>query len=199
MDKRLLHHIWRYLRKIHPWYFLASAIIAGSVSIVALRHNNEHMIVLRNAVYQADKTNGDVEGALQDLRGYVFSHMNTSLASGPNAVHPPIQLKYTYERLQAAQQEGLGQNNSQLYGQAQKTCEAEGQTATAQSTILCIQDYASAHGIQLASIPEGLYKFDFVSAKWSPDLAGWSLVIAVASLIGLIISLLYRWFVKMYL
>ena len=46
---------------------------------------------------------------------------------------------------------------------------------------------------------EGLYKFDFVSAKWSPDLAGWSLVVAVASLVGFIISLLYRWFIKMYL
>ena len=199
MNKRSVHHSWRYIRKVHPWYFLVVAIIAGSISIVALRHNNEHMIALRDAVYQADKNNGDVEGALQNLRSYVFTHMNTSLASGPNAVHPPIQLKYTYERLQAAQQEGLGQNNSQLYGQAQKTCEAEGETSTAQSTILCIQNYALAHGIQLAAIPEGLYKFDFVSAKWSPDLAGWSLVVAIASLLGFVVSLLYRWFIKMYL
>ncbi len=157
------------------------------------------MIVLRDAVYQADKNSGDVEGALRNLREYVFSHMNTSLASGPNAVHPPIQLKYTYERLQAAQQEGLGQNNSQLYGQAQKACEAQGETTTAQSTILCIQNYASAHGIQLAAIPEGLYKFDFVSAKWSPDLAGWTLVLAIVSLIGFVISFIYAWFMKRYL
>lgn len=199
MDKRSLHHSLRYIRRIHPWYFLVLAMIAGAIGIIALRQNNERMIVLRDAVYQADKDNGDVEGALHNLREYVFGHMNTSLASGPNAVHPPIQLKYTYERLQAAQQEGLGQNNSKLYGQAQQACEAQGETTTAQSTISCIQEYAASHGIQLAAIPEGLYKFDFVSAKWSPDLAGWSLVVAIASAIGFVVSLAYRWFMKKYL
>ncbi len=184
---------------IRPWYFLAVALIAGSISIVALRQNNEHMVQLRDAVFQADKNNGDVEGALRNLRAYVFSHMNTSLASGPNAVHPPIQLKYTYERLQAAQQASLGQNNSQLYGQALRSCEAQSETATAQSTILCIQNYTAAHGVELAAIPEGLYKFDFVSAKWSPDLAGWSLVIAVVSMLAFVTSSLYTWFMKRYL
>ena len=199
MNKRSLHHFWRYFRNIHPWYFLLVAVIAGAISVVSLRHNNEQMIVLRDAVYQADKNDGDVEGALRNLRGYVFSHMNTSLASGPNAVHPPIQLKYTYERLQAAQQVSLGQNNSQLYGQAQQACEAQGETTTAQTTIACIQEYAASHGIQLASIPEGLYKFDFVSAKWSPDLAGWSLVITIVSLVSFVICFIYSWFIKRYL
>lgn len=199
MNKRSLHHFWRYFRKIHPWYFLLVAVIAGTLSVVSLRHNNEHMIVLRDAVYQADKNNGDVETALRDLRQYVFSHMNTSLASGPNAVHPPIQLKYTYERLQAAQQVSLGQNNSQLYGQAQQACETQGETTTAQATIACIQEYAASHGIQLAAIPEGLYKFDFVSAKWSPDLAGWSLVVTALSLVCFIVSFIYSWLMKRYL
>lgn len=174
-------------------------MIAGAISVVALRHNNEQMVILRDNVYAADKAGGDVEGALRDLREYVFSHMNTSLASGPNAVHPPIQLKYTYERLQAEQQAKLGQNNSAVYGQAQRACEAEGQTGTAQSTIACIQQYTAGHGIQLAAIPEGLYKFDFVSAKWSPDLAGWSLVVTVLSFIAFIITAIYRWFMKRYL
>jgi hypothetical protein len=199
MDKRSLHHFWRYLHKLHPGYFLAATVIVGSLSVVALRHNNEQMVVLRDGVYQADKQNGDVEGALRNLRQYVFSHMNTSLASGVNAVHPPIQLKYTYERLQAAQQASLGRNNSALYGQAQQSCEAQGQTTSAQSTILCIQNYAAANGIQLAPIPEGLYKFDFVSAKWSPDLAGWSLVIAVLSFVGFIVNTVYRLLIKKFL
>lgn len=199
MNKRSLHHSWRYIRKVHPVYFLAATVIAGSVSVVALRHNNEHMIVLRDAVYQADKQDGDVEGALRDLRQYVYGHMNTSLASGPNAVHPPIQLKYTYERLQTAQQASLGQNNSALYGKAQQSCEAQGQTSTAQSTILCIQNYAAANGIQLAPIPEGLYKFDFVSTKWSPDVAGWSLVVAVFSFAGFVATTAYTLLIKKYL
>lgn len=196
MGKRQLHHYWRFFRRIHPVYFFVLAIIFGLISVFALRQNNQNMIVLRDAVYEADKNGGDVEGALLELRQYVFSHMNTSLASGPNAVHPPIQLKYTYERLQAAQQQQLGQDHSDIYGQAQKTCAAQGQSADAPSMISCIQSYTAARGIQLTPIPEGLYKFDFVSAKWSPDLAGWSIVLTVTfSSIGIGLSV-YRFAMK---
>lgn len=196
MNKRKLHHVWRYLRKVHPWYFLAIAVIFGVICIGALRHNNERMIDLREAVYSADKNGGNVEAALHDLRSYIYGHMNTSLASGPNAVHPPIQLKYTYERLQAAQQQGLGQNNSALYGEAQRVCNQEGQTATADQTIRCIENYAASHGIQLANIPEALYKFDFVSARWSPDVAGLTLVGMILSFITFCLSASYHWLMK---
>lgn len=157
------------------------------------------MVELRDAVYAADKSGGDVEGTLRDLRAYIYTHMNTSLASGPNAVHPPIQLKYTYERLQAAQQQSLGQNNSALYGQAQQYCNSQGQTTSAQETINCIQGYASVHGIQLANIPDALYKFDFISAKWSPDVAGWSLVATLISALAFLVSAAYVWLIKRYI
>jgi hypothetical protein len=199
MDKRKLHHVWRYLRHVHPWYFLTIAILFGALSVFSLRHNNEQMIVLRDKVYAADKDGGDVEGALRDLREYIYGHMNTSLASGANAVYPPIQLKYTYERLQAFQQQGLNQNNGALYGEAEKTCNEQGQTATAQETINCIENYAAAHGVQLADIPDALYKFDFISAKWSPDVAGWSLVVTFLSFTAFVLSAIYHWFMKRYL
>ena len=77
------------------------------------------MYKLRNDVYIADKNNGDVYGALQKLQAYVTTHMNTDLTS-PNGVYPPIQLKYTYDRLVQAQGNQLAQDNSQFYTQAQK-------------------------------------------------------------------------------
>jgi hypothetical protein len=197
MNKRHLHHIWRFLRHIKPWYFLGIAIIFGVISLVSLRHNNQEMIRLRDAVYAADQNNGDVEGTLRKLRIYVYSHMNTSLATGPNAVHPPIQLKYTYERLQQAQQDILNQGNSTLYQEAQAYC--EGQTAIGSEVIACIQQYASSHGANLAAIPDGLYKFDFTSAKWSPDLAGWSLVTTALAALAFLVSAPYHWWAKKYL
>lgn len=197
MNKRHLHHAWRYFRKVHPWYFLALTLIFGAISLVSLRHNNEQMIRLRAAVYTADKTSGNVEVALHNLRTYVYGHMNTSLASGPTAVHPPIQLKYTYERLQQSQQNGLGQGNGSLYNDAQAYC--EGQTAIGSEVISCIQNYAVSHGGKVQNIPDGLYKFDFTSAKWSPDLAGWSLVITILSGLAFVASALYRWWAKKYL
>jgi len=195
MNKRHLHHFWRVFRAVKPWYFLAVVLIFGVISLISLRHNNEHMVKLRDAVYSADQNGGDVEGALHNLRSYIYSHMNTSLASGPNAVHPPIQLKHTYERLQQAQQAQLGQGSA-LYNQAQSTCEA--QTAIGSEVIACIQQYLTAHGSQAADIPADLYKFDFTSAKWSPDLAGWSLVVTILAALGFILSALYHWLFKKY-
>lgn len=197
MNKRHLHHVWRIYRRIQPWYFVVLMVISGTICLVSLRHNNEHMIRLRDAVYTADKNSGDVEAALRNLRQYVYSHMNTSLTSGPNAVHPPIQLKYTYERLQQAQASVLGQGNSDLYQEAQNYCDT--QTSIGSEVISCIQDYANTHGGSLGNVPDSLYKFDFTSAKWSPDLAGWSLVLTVFSFIGFLVSAAYHWWAKKYL
>lgn len=199
MDKRKLHHYWRYLRKVHPWYFLLLTVMFSFICIRALQHNNTEMGRLRTAVFEADKNNGDVEAALRALREHVHGHMNTSLETGANGAHPPIQLKYTYERLQAERQAALGRNNSALYSQALQTCNAEGQTTNAQDTINCIENYAEARGVRLGDIPDALYKFDFVSAKWSPDLAGWSLVATVISAGCFILMSTYRLFMKRYL
>lgn len=192
-----MHHVWRFYRQIKPWYFIAAFVVFGVISLVSLRHNNEQMVRLRDAVYAADKNGGDVEGALRKLREYVYGHMNTSLATGPNAVHPPIQLKYTYERLQQAQQNTLSQGNSSLYNEALNYC--DNQTAIGSEVISCIQNYATSHGAQLAPVPDDLYKFDFTSAKWSPDLAGWSLVLTALSLLCFLVSAPYHWWAKKYL
>jgi hypothetical protein len=147
------------------------------------------MLKLRDAVYAADKNNGDVQGSLAKLQAYVTAHMNTDLSGGPNAVYPPIQLKYTYDRLVQAESDKLAQQNSQnsqVYTDAQHYCEAKIPTGFSGSyRISCIQSYIASHGItnpvSIAPIPDGLYKFDFLSPVWSPDLAGWSLVAAALS------------------
>lgn len=197
MSNKKSTRFWHYIRRIHPWYFLAIAIIAGTINLFALRHNNLQMVELRQAVYTADEAGDQVkiEAALRDLRAYVYAHMNTSLTSGANSVHPPIQLQYTYERAQAAQQSSLGQNNAGLYHEAQQACATQ-QAAAGAEAIACIENYVSSRGIQLSAIPDGMYKFDFVSAKWSPDLAGWSLVVAIIGLIAFALSASYRWWAK---
>lgn len=200
MNKKHLHHVWRYLRRIHPWYFLALTVIFGVICLVSLRHNNEQMVRLRDAVYTADKNNGDVRGSLHALQQYVYAHMNTSLSSGPNAVHPPIQLKYTYERAQAAQAAQLQQTNSSLYNEAQHYCEQQDPVDfSGRNRVPCIENYVLSHGASLPSIPDSLYKFDFVSAKWSPDLAGWSLVVTVLAALLLLFTSGYRFWIKRYL
>jgi hypothetical protein len=173
-------------------------IIFGGVSLFALRQNNLKMATYREAVYAADKTGdtAEIETALHNLRAYVVNHMNTSLTSGNNSVYPPIQLKYTYERVQTEQQAKLGQINANLYHAAQQQCETANPGETGAETIACIEQYAAAQGIQLGEIPDALYKFDFMSAKWSPDLAGWSIVLAGISLIAFAVSAFHHWLKK---
>jgi hypothetical protein len=197
MDKSKLHHLWRVVRWVKPWHFLILAVISGTVCAYALRDNNLHMVQLRDAVYRADKENGDTHAALNNLQRYVFAHMNTGLTSGQNAVYPPIQLKYTYDRLVAAQTAATNSPDNDIYSQAQKYCEAAFPTGFSGSNRLgCIQSYVKQHGITTAqAIPKSLYQFDFTAPKWSPDLAGWSLLVTIFFVLSaLVLAVLRRAF-----
>jgi len=166
---------------IQPWYFLALTILSGLICIFALRANNEHMVKLRETVYTADKNNSDVQGALRNLQRYVTSHMNTNLSAGSTAVYPPIQLKYTYERLVQAQTGSP--TNDQLYTDAQHYCEQQNSTDfSGHNRVPCIEQYVQSHtptNTPTNKIPDALYKFSFISPRWSPDLAGWSLLLTI--------------------
>jgi hypothetical protein len=197
MNKRYLHHVWTKIRRIRPWYFLVVAVVSTLVCVLALRANNQHMVELREAVYAADRNNTDVNAALRNLQAYVTSHMNTNLSSGPNAVYPPIQLKYTYDRL--AQAQAGGQTGDQLYNAAQSYCEQQNSTdVSGRNRVPCIEQYVQSHGggqAPAANVPDALYKFSFVSPRWSPDLAGWSLVVAVISWMLFVAGFIAnRWF-----
>lgn len=194
MHKRKLHHVLTVLKTVPIWTFLAIAVFFMLVSVFALRANNQNMIKLREQVFIADRENGDVEGALRELREYVYAHMNTDLAAGENAIHPPIQLKYRYERLVEAEQAKLqATSNEDLYTAAQNYCEQQVPSGFSGSNRLpCIREYLDARGADVDTqvvIPEDLYKFDFASPVWSPDLAGWSIVLSVLFLLLFVLQL----------
>lgn len=190
MNKRRAHHYWRKFRLIKPWYFLVIALISGVVCVLALRANNQHMIELRDTVYSVDKDGGDVNAALKDLQSYVSSHMNTDLSAGGNTVYPPIQLKYTYERLVNAQKNQASLTGAQIYSAAQAYCEQQNShDVSGRNRIPCISEYVQSHTVPKgATIPDALYKFAFVAPQWSPDLAGWSMIVGVLSAVMFVFS-----------
>jgi len=184
--------------KVQTRTFLYLFIAAAIISVFALRHNNQTMVNLRNDVYAADKNNGDVNTALNNLRRYVYGHMNTDLSSGNNNIKPPIQLKYTYQRLYDAETNKVQSANQQLYTDAELYCQSINNAFFGTTRVPCVQNYVVNHGLAAANItiPAGLYQFDFASPAWSPDFAGWSLVAALllfaAFIIRLAISKLYK-------
>jgi hypothetical protein len=195
MDKRKLHHVALKVRPIKPVYFLVLAVIFGLISVWALRQNNLNMIALRNTVYQADQNDTDIETPLRNLREYVYSHMNTNLTSGGNSIYPPIQLKYRYERLIAAQAQGASAENAKIYTDAQAECERRfPQGLSGGGRIPCIQEYVASKGVKQIDIPVSLYQFDFISPRWTPDLAGLSLVVSgVFSVLFVVSFISNRW------
>lgn len=193
MDTRRLYHIWKRIRPIRPVYFLAAGAVCLAIGVVGLRHNYTHMEDLRDKVYQADRNNGDVQTALTNLQHYVTAHMNTGLSKGSNSVYPPIQLQYTYERLQSRQ---LQASNAAVYSDAQKYCEAQDSVDfSGRNRVPCIESYVQSHGVTQHPIPDAMYKFDFIAPLWSPDAAGFGLLFAVLFFaIGIGIWLIDRWF-----
>lgn len=196
MDKRYLHHLWTRIRPIKVWYLLAALLVVLGVHLAALRANNMGMAKAREAVYQADKDDGNVEKALQDLRAYVGNHMNTDLDNG-NGVYPPIQLKYTYERLVQAEQDRVDAVNSQVYTEAQAHCEAlYPGSFSGGPRVPCIEQYVKANGTSARSIQDAQYKFDFASPAWSPDLAGWTRVLSIGLFALAVVRLILGWWLK---
>jgi len=182
------------LTAIKPVYFFSIFLISSVVCVWALRANNQQMIKLRDAVYVADKNNTDVSQPLKELQAYVTTHMNTNLSSGPNAPYPPIQLKYTYDRLVKANGQAVTEANNKIYSEAQKYCEQQNSADfSGRNRIPCIEQYVKTRqSEQPAKISDSLYKFSFLSPRWSPDLAGWSLVVAILSFTLFVTSLVYK-------
>ena len=195
MDKQYFRKLHSFLQRINVYVLVVVLVVSITVCVFALRQNNLQVLKLRDAVIAADKDNKDVEGALTELRTFMYSHMNTSLSSGPNAIKPPIQLKYSYERLVEAEQQRLTVENSKVYIEAQAECEKRFPKGLSGSgRIPCITDYVASRGVEQKNIPDSLYKFDFVSPTWSPDLAGGSMLAAIVSGAFLVLRLLLdRW------
>ncbi len=197
-NKRKLNYYHRRFHLVNPWIFLVISVVFLGMAVYGLRQNNFTMIRLREAVFVADKNNKDVEKPLQELRDFVYGHMNTNLSSGANAIKPPIQLQGRYNRLVEANKENIKAENEAVQNRGEAICAQKYPAAGFNAPrVTCVQKYV-AENAKTASddIPAELYKFDFVSPRWSPDLAGISLLFSflffVLFVLRLIVGRIYK-------
>jgi hypothetical protein len=202
MNKHHLAGIWHRWQNVSVIMLLIAILISGAISIYALRANNVRMLELKAAVYAADEQGADVAAPLNELREFVYAHMNTDLRAGSTSSEAPIQLVNTFNRVVQAEQARIAtltQANA-VYQTAQQQCEQARLPLPERAQ--CIQDYVVNYGQgvpQLQLPPKELYTFDFVSPVWSPDLAGWSLVVTGILLVVLVVRLLGGYVLKLYL
>jgi hypothetical protein len=187
-----LHHWFTLLRRIKTWQLILAIILLGSLSAFFLRQNNLQMIELRNLVKQADEQNKDIDKTLLNLQHYVASHMNTDLGEG-------VALQNSYERAYTAAVNAAANSanpNAALYAQAEAQCQPVFQrTRSFPAYTQCAADILSklAPGQDalnnLKTPSPDLYKFNYVSPLWSPDLAGITVVLTLIAALMLIFRL----------
>jgi hypothetical protein len=187
-----IHHWYTQLRRIKTWQLIVALVLLGGLSAFFSRQNNLQMIELRNLVKQADEQNKDVDKTLLNLQHYVTSHMNTDLGEG-------VALQNSYERAYTAAVNAAAQStnpNAALYAQAEAQCQPIFQrTRSFPAYTQCAADILSrlAPGqdalSNIKTPSPDLYKFNYVSPLWSPDLAGITVVLTLIAGLMLIFRL----------
>jgi len=156
--------------------FGALTVVSAVLFLSGMIKNGNGAVERFNALNATDQAGGDVETALNELRSYIYTHMNTEIG-GPNGIYPPIQLKGTYERLVANEKARVNEANDLLYPEAQAYCEANGnQGFSGINRTECNAEYIDKYGTKAKEVEEAYYKYDFVAPRWSPDQAGFGLL-----------------------
>ena len=176
--------------------FGVATVAFAALSLFGLAQNSRGAEERYNTLIAVDEAGGDVATALDDLRAYIYSHMNTQIGSDLS-VRPPIQLRGTYERLVAAERDRVAQVNEALNPEAIAFCESTNPDGFSGSFRLdCIESYIDENGAKETPIEDDFYKFDFAPPVWSPDVAGFSIVLTIISAISFVVTLLLYWRTK---
>jgi hypothetical protein len=157
-------------------------ILAIFVALTFLRLNNIGMVERRSAVLAADATgdNDKIITRLYDLQRYVSAHMNTDMGKG-------LYLQASYDRDVKIADDAASRDtneNGNIYKKAQEVCGprfTRYSTAYLQCTLGELNKYPAASSIISAvNYPNpNTYLHVFVSPVWTPDFAGWSVLVCV--------------------
>ncbi len=181
------------LQRIKTWQLVIILVIVGFIAATFLRLNNIGMVQRRDAVISADKAGNEeaLINRLSNLQRYVATHMNTDLGRG-------VYLEHSYNRDFQAWQEnqyGTTNPNGNIYKKAQEVCAPQFSSysyAYLQCTTNELAKYpAAADPASDTSKPrQESYIHSFASSVWSPDFAGWSVLVFGVVLLLILIRLL---------
>jgi len=182
------------VRALKNWQLLVLLLIMTIVSATLLRLNNLGMVERRTAVINADEK-GDKEvlrTRIVELQGYISSHMNTSLTGG-------LYLAKTYERdRDAALAAAASATNpsSAVYQQASIECRQRwkgGVASFRNDYVQCVVEKVGSLAPQTdptagLKLPKAdAYRINFASPLWTPDIAGFSVLICALLILAIIV------------
>ncbi len=163
------------------WQLVLILILYSFVVAILLRLNNVGMVSRRDAVKAADQEgNGEItKNRLVELRSYVNAHMNTSTGR--------FFLEGQFTRdidglIQKAEQEVDKNPNGNVYKKASEVCDPQF-TYRSSAYFQCYMnelakyptvDYGST---EIKPPNPNAYQIEFNSPRWTPDFAGFALVL----------------------
>lgn len=182
VNKRQLRFDLKRLQSIKTWQLVIVFIMASFVAATFLRLNNIGMVERRTAVINADKTGNEknIQNRLYDLQRYVSSHMNADMGKG-------VYLESSYQRaVQTAYSKvsTTSNPNGNIYKKAQQVC-APRFTHWSLAYVQCTTEELSKYpaGTSLVDsiqLPRAdMFLHNYVSPLWTPDFAGFSVLICV--------------------
>lgn len=191
--KRQIKRNLRQLQRVKTWQLVVLLLLVGFIAATFLRLNNVGMVERRAAVLIADET-GDIEATkarLFELQRYVTSHMNTDMG----AIYLEHQYKRDGQEAIDAASGADGNPNGNIHKKAQEVCAPRFRgysQAYLQCTVDYLAQYAPADDPQAnVRMPKpDAYRHGFASPLWSPDFAGWTVLICVVIVLMIITRLI---------
>ena len=191
-DKRQIKRSIRSLQRIKTWQLLILFILMSFVAATFLRLNNIGMLQRRDAVLTADKA-GDttvIQNRLYDLQRFASSHMN-----GETGIFY-LEGQYRRDAQKAVDAAKNDDNpNGNVNEKAEAVCRPQ-YTVWSPAYVQCFTDELSKYPpspdpAQNVILPStSLYRQSFTSPLWSPDFAGFSVLVCGVILIMIIVRLI---------
>jgi hypothetical protein len=181
------------LQRVKTWQLVILLLLVGFLTATFLRLNNIGMLQRREAVLSADET-GDKQATvsrLYDLQRFVSAHMNTDMGKG-------LYLETSYKRdvQKAYDKVSVDSNpNGNIYKKAQEVC-APKFTRWSQAYVQCtsseLAKYPAASNLVTdVQLPRAdSYLHVFASPLWSPDFAGWSVLVCIALILMIVVRII---------
>ena len=206
-NKRNIRRSIRGLQRVKTWQLVLLVVLFALISATFLRLNNIGMIERRTAVLNADDQ-GDsatIQARLFDLQRYSAAHMNAS--SG--VVYLEGQYKRDVKKAVAASSDAATSNKKTIADRqyAYREC-AKSFSYYSYPWTLCIGEKLAQRLKETGGMTDGttglpspsLYRQEVTSPVWSPDFAGFSVLITAFLILLIFLRLLglllLRWLLR---
>lgn len=204
-DRKQIKNFLRKANTLKTWQLVILLILALFLAATALRLNNIGMDQRREGVYSADEAGDEnvLHQRLISLRDYSNQHMNSNT--------DVFVLKHQYERdsqkaLEEAQSRSqAGESpNGNIYKMAAEVCDPQ-YSGYSQAYMQCFMNeigkYPESQSIDdSVKMPlTELYQYDFASPAWTPDIAGWAVLVVIVLSVVIITKIILTLVLKLIL